>query len=76
MVQGVPVQGQLPAVVVVSDPRSRTAAEVVVPSVMAVLAGEYIKLPYEPQCKKTGLGGFRRGLTQTGPNSHRRKLEA
>ena len=31
---------------------------------------------YEPHRKKTGLRGFRRGLTQTGLYSYRRWLEA
>ena len=31
---------------------------------------------YEPRCEKTGLRGFRPGLTQTGLCSHRRWLEA
>ena len=30
---------------------------------------------YEPRCEKTGLRGFRPGLTQTGLYSHRRWLE-
>ena len=30
---------------------------------------------YEPGCEKTGLGGFRPGLTQTGLYSHRRRLD-
>ena len=30
----------------------------------------------EPRCEKTGLRGFRPGLTQTGLYSHRRWLEA
>ena len=29
-----------------------------------------------PRCEKTGLRGFRPGLTQTGLYSHRRWLEA
>ena len=33
-------------------------------------------LPIEPHCEKTGLRGFRPGLTQTGLYSHRRWLEA
>ena len=32
-------------------------------------------LEYEPRCEKTGLQGFRPGLTQTGLYSHRRWLE-
>ena len=32
-------------------------------------------LPNEPRCEKTGLRGFRPGLTQTGLYSHRRWLE-
>ena len=31
---------------------------------------------FEPRCEKTGLQGFRPGLTQTGLYSHRRWLEA
>ena len=31
---------------------------------------------YEPRCEKTGLQGFRPGLTQTGLCSYRRQLEA
>ena len=31
---------------------------------------------FEPRCEKTGLRGFRLGLTQTGLYSHRRWLEA
>ena len=31
---------------------------------------------YEPRCEKTGLQGFRPGLTQTGLFNHRRWLEA
>ena len=31
---------------------------------------------YEPRCEKTGLRGFRPGLTQTGLYSYRRWLEA
>ena len=31
---------------------------------------------YEPRCEKTGLRGFRPGLTQTGLCSQRRWLEA
>ena len=31
---------------------------------------------FEPRCEKTGLRGFRPGPTQTGPCSHRRRLEA
>ena len=30
----------------------------------------------EPRCEKTGLRGFRIGLTQSGPCSHRRLLDA
>ena len=30
----------------------------------------------EPRCEKTGLRGFRPGLTQTGLYNHRRLLEA
>ena len=33
-------------------------------------------LLYEPRCGKTGLRGFRQGLTQTGLYIHRRWLEA
>ena len=36
----------------------------------------YITLIKEPRCEKTGLRGFRLGLTQTRLNSHRRWLEA
>ena len=32
--------------------------------------------PNEPRCEKTGLRGFRPGLTQTRLHSHRIKLEA
>ena len=31
---------------------------------------------YEPYCEKTGLRGFRPGLTQPSLHSHRRWLEA
>ena len=31
---------------------------------------------YEPRCEKTGLWGFRPGLTQTGLYSHKRWIEA
>ena len=34
------------------------------------------KLKDEPRSEKTGLQGFRPGLTQTGLYSHRRSLEA
>ena len=32
--------------------------------------------PYEPRCEKTGLRGFRPGLTQTGLCNHLIRLEA
>ena len=35
-----------------------------------------IVLTYEPRYEKTGLRGFRQGLTQTGLYRHRRLLEA
>ena len=31
---------------------------------------------FEPRCEKTGLRGFRPGLTQTGLYSHRKELES
>ena len=36
----------------------------------------HVETLFEPRCEKTGLQGFRPGLTQTGLCSHRRWLEA
>ena len=36
----------------------------------------YMSINFEPRFEKTGLRGFRPGLTQTGLYSHRRWLEA
>ena len=33
-------------------------------------------ITFEPRRKKTGLQGFRQGLTQTGLYKHRKELEA
>ena len=41
-----------------------------------VNAGRFVGTLLESRCEKTGLRGFRPGLTQTGLYSHRRWLEA
>ena len=53
-----------------TGPRNRVLANT------CIRDGRCLLKTYEPRCEKTGLRGFRPGLTQTGLYSHRRWREA